>query len=131
MPSTESGLLLLYGSLRRGEPMFEKLGLADALEFVGEATFPGVLYDLGDYPGAAAGDGLIAGELFRMRDSSILAVLDEYEEFDPDRPKCSLFVRRSVPIPGRGDAWVYFYNGSPVPRRRIASGDWLKRRSAA
>ncbi|MEA3016206.1 MAG: hypothetical protein QOI38_928 [Sphingomonadales bacterium] len=132
MASTEPSLVFLYGSLRRDEPMFRELGLSRALEFLGESAFPGVLYDLGDYPGAVPGDGLVFGELYRITDTTILAALDKYEEFDPNRIERSLFLRRAVPIPGRGEAWVYFYNGAPSGGdRRIASGDWRKRRSAA
>lgn len=128
---TEPNLLFLYGSLRRGEPMFDQLGLAEALEFLSPALFPGELYDLDDYPGAVPGDGLVAGELYRIRDPAILESLDRYEEFDPRKPEDSLFVRRSVPIRGKGHAWIYLYNGRPDSQRRIASGDWRKRRSAA
>lgn len=129
--ATEPSLLLLYGSLRRGEPMFDRLGLSDALEFVAPAAFAGELYDLGDYPGALPGDGMVSGELYRIRDPGILEALDRYEEFYVRKPEDSLFLRRAVSIPGQGEAWVYFYNGSPDGQRRIASGDWRKRRSAA
>lgn len=132
MKSTEPSLLLLYGSLRRGEPMFLELGLAEALEFVGDVEFPGLLYDLGDYPGVIPGEGLVSGELHKICDPAILAALDEYEEFDRDRPERSLFLRQPVTIPGWGVAWVYFYNHAPAGDHcRIASGDWRKRRSAA
>ena len=132
MASIEPSLLLLYGSLRRDEPMFRELGLADALEFVDEVGFQGVLYDLGDYPGAVAGDGRITAELYRICDPAILRALDEYEEFDPNQPDRSLFVRGTVTVPDRGKAWVYFYNLAPAAgHRRIASGNWRKRRSAA
>jgi pyruvate carboxylase len=129
--ATEPSLLLLYGSLRRGEPMFDQLGLAQALEFLSPAMFPGELYDLGDYPGALPGNGFVFGELYRISDPRILTSLDHYEEFDAEKPEDSLFLRRSVSIPGHGEAWVYFYNGSADGRRRIASGDWRKRRSVA
>ena len=129
--SSEPSLLLLYGTLRRGEPVFDQLGLSEALEFVGEAAFPGALYDLGDYPGAVAGDGTIVAELYRIRDPSILTALDEYEEFDPANPANSLFIRQRIVIPELGEAWAYLYNGSSRHRRRISSGEWPKRRSAA
>jgi gamma-glutamylcyclotransferase (GGCT)/AIG2-like uncharacterized protein YtfP len=132
MASTGPSLLLLYGSLRRDQPMFRELGLAEALEFLGDVAFPGDLYDLGDYPGAVPGEGFIAAELHKIRDPKILAALDEYEEFDPARSEQSLFRRAIISIAGRGDAWVYFYNQAPAgDQRRIASGDWRKRRSAA
>jgi gamma-glutamylcyclotransferase (GGCT)/AIG2-like uncharacterized protein YtfP len=127
----EPRLLFVYGSLRRGEPMFVELGLERALEYVSEGSFSGDLYDLGDYPGAVAADGMVKGEVYRIKDSTILDALDRYEEFDPDNPQQSLFVRQRIRIPQAGEAWTYLYNGSRKGRRRIPSGHWGKRRSAA
>ncbi|HEX8125313.1 MAG TPA: gamma-glutamylcyclotransferase family protein [Allosphingosinicella sp.] len=124
-------LLFVYGSLRRGEPMFEELGLERALEFVSEGTFRGNLYDLGDYPGAVLADGVVRGEVYQIKDAAILEILDRYEEFDPDQPERSLFIRERVNIPEAGEAWIYLYNGSSGERRPIVSGDWRDRRSAA
>ena len=123
-------LLLLYGSLRAGQPKFSELGLHRALEFLGPTQFDGDLYDLGDYPGAVPGTGIVRAEAYKVRDPDIFGVLDEYEEFDVSRPDESLFVRRCVHVKGLGDAWVYFYNG-PHEGRRIASGDWIGWQSAA
>lgn len=124
-------LLFLYGSLRGGEPMFEELGLDHALEYVSEGTIRGDLYDLGDYPGAVAAAGVVHGEVHRIKDPAILDALDRYEEFDPAKPDTSLFVRRRILVPEAGEAWGYLYNGSRENLRRIPSGEWRKRRSAA
>lgn len=124
-------LLFVYGSLRRGEPMFDALGLERALEYVSEGTFRGDLYDLGDYPGAVAADGVVKGEVYRIKDATILDALDRYEEFDPDNPGNSLFVRQLIQVPEAGAAWTYLYNGDRKDGRHIPSGHWRKRRSAA
>lgn len=124
-------LLFLYGSLLRGEAMFAELGLDDVLEYVSEGTIPGDLYDLGDYPGAVSAGGVVRGEVYRVKDPEIFNALDRYEEFDPAHPDTSLFVRQRVVVPEAGEAWAYLYNGSRENRRRIASGEWRKRRSAA
>lgn len=124
-------LLFLYGSLRRGEPMFDELRLANSLEYVSDGTIQGDLYDLGDYPGAVSAEGVVRGEVYRIKDPEILCTLDRYEEFDPAHPDGSLFVRQRVAVPEVGEAWAYLYNGSCANRSRIASGDWRKRRSAA
>jgi gamma-glutamylcyclotransferase (GGCT)/AIG2-like uncharacterized protein YtfP len=123
--------IVLYGSLRRGEAMFETLGLGAALDFVSAERIPGVLYDLGDFPGLVAGDGSVRGELYRVRDPGVWRQLDEYEEYYPQRPERSLFVRRLVQLANGVDAWVYFYNRPVIGHRRIASGEWRRRRSAA
>lgn len=127
----QPSFLFVYGSLRRGEPMFAELGLGRALEYVGEAAVMGELYDLGDFPGAVAGSGRVCGELYRIKEPAILDTLDHYEEFDPADPEGSLFVRQRISVPDVGEAWTYLYNGSRENRRRIPSGDWRKRRSAA
>lgn len=124
-------LLFVYGSLRRGERMFAELGLERALEYVCQGTIRGDLYDLGDYPGAVAADGVVRGEVYRIKDPAILHALDEYEEFDPGDPQGSLFVRQLIFVPEAGPAWVYLYNGSSEDGRLISSGNWRKPRSAA
>jgi gamma-glutamylcyclotransferase (GGCT)/AIG2-like uncharacterized protein YtfP len=127
----EPAFLLLYGSLRRGEPMFCEMGLDRALEYVRDVEFPGDLYDLGDYPGAVAGQDRVQAELYRLLDADILGALDRYEEFDPARPTDSLYLRKAIAVPGIGDAWVYLYNRGVAGARRIAGGDWRRHRSAA
>ena len=122
--------VVLYGSLRRGQPQFRELGLDSALEFVGNCEFPAVLHDFGEYPGAADGQGTVKAEVYKVIDSGIFKKLDEYEEFDNRNLSKSLFVRRCVNIPRVGDAWVYMYNkpvdGAPI----IESGDWLAHRQS-
>jgi len=124
-------LLFVYGSLQRGERMFTELGLERALEFVCDGTIRGNLYDLGDYPGAVAADGVVQGEVYRIKDPAILAALDEYEEFDPCNRQDSLFVRELIFVPEAGPAWTYIYNGNREEGRLISSGHWRKPRSAA
>lgn len=57
----------------------------------GEGSVPGVLLDLGAYPGWVAGEGAVAGEVFRVEPrAEALAVLDELEEhFGPATPATS------------------------------------------
>jgi gamma-glutamylcyclotransferase (GGCT)/AIG2-like uncharacterized protein YtfP len=123
--------LFVYGSLRRGEPTFAELGLGRSLEYIGDAAIAGDLYDIGDYPGAIPGAGLVRGEIYLIKDPAILHAVDDYEEFDPEDPDRSLFVRHRVCVPEVGEAWTYFYNGSHAKLRRIRSGEWRKRRPAA
>jgi gamma-glutamylcyclotransferase (GGCT)/AIG2-like uncharacterized protein YtfP len=122
--------LVLYGSLRWGQPAFVDLGLDKALEFLRPCQFDGQLYHLGAYPGAMPGKGKVTGEVYRVRDPSILSLLDEYEEFDDANPNDSLFIRRCIHVDGVGDAWVYLYNRTEATGPRIPSGDWLKRDGA-
>lgn len=117
-----SCLVAVYGTLRRG--------YANA-HFLANASFLGtdlshaiVLYDLGEYPGAksAASDG-IEVEVYRI-DSQTLQALDQLEEFDPDNPASSLYVRRQLQT-AFGVAWVYLYQGTVRGRRPVRAGRWI------
>jgi gamma-glutamylcyclotransferase (GGCT)/AIG2-like uncharacterized protein YtfP len=81
--------------------------------------------------GAVPASGIVRGEVYRIKDPAILGALDRYEEFNPDNPQASLFVRQRIQVPDAGEAWTYLYNGSRENRRRISSGDWRKRSSVA
>jgi gamma-glutamylcyclotransferase (GGCT)/AIG2-like uncharacterized protein YtfP len=89
--------------------------LSERGRFLGEATVPGRLYDLGSYPGARPGLGIIVGEIFEI-DESLIAALDEYEG--------SEFSRQIVS--SSSDCWIYWYVGDAVGRE-IVSGDWFNR----
>jgi gamma-glutamylcyclotransferase (GGCT)/AIG2-like uncharacterized protein YtfP len=95
-----------------------------------------VLYDLGDYPGAALGGrGQVTGELYRIVDKGVLADLDAFECFDPTDP-CpydpdaatgSLYLRKVILADGVR-AYVYELNPDGREHPVIASGDWLAHR---
>jgi gamma-glutamylcyclotransferase (GGCT)/AIG2-like uncharacterized protein YtfP len=131
--------ILFYGTLRRGEAAFVRLGLGRALTFMGPARLRGRILDLGDYPGLtlAPAAGLVRAELWRIERASILADLDAYELFRRDEPepydlatgRGSLFVRRVVLVRSV-PAFIYVYNGETGRPAAlvIRSGDWARRR---
>jgi gamma-glutamylcyclotransferase (GGCT)/AIG2-like uncharacterized protein YtfP len=146
MQSAQSALnmppLATYGTLMRDFQAQEQLGIGDAITFVGRCRLPGILFDLGSFPGAVPPDDLPAdlrtsapetpvvhGELYRLEEADILSVLDHYEGYDPDQPATSLFVRRRISLvePADQDAWVYWYNGPVDGKPRLPSGDWRQR----
>ena len=63
-------------------------------------------------------------------DPELLSRLDRYEEFDPQNPSGSLFVRKQVSISrlnrSRIIGWAYEYNGDISSSKVIKSGDYLK-----
>ena len=59
--------LVLYGSLKRGFPNRSELGIEDSVEYEGPCAFEGTLFDLGDFPGACPGGGIVRGELSSAR----------------------------------------------------------------
>lgn len=124
--SKPSVILATYGTLMQAVGGLERLGVADRVSVVGTCRFEGVLYDLGRFPGAVPGDGVVHGELLRLRDPQVWTVLDRYEGYEPDTEGRSLFVRRRVSLvtPVDRTAWVYWYNEAPTGHPRVPSGDW-------
>jgi gamma-glutamylcyclotransferase (GGCT)/AIG2-like uncharacterized protein YtfP len=116
-----SAHLFVYGTL---QPAHAPAGLAHVvskLRPIGEGFVNGILYDLGEYPGAVLNPDSkhrIAGTVFRLPDDpSVLRTLDAYEEFDPDEPGASLFLRVAYPVAlesgGTLECWIYVYNRDP------------------
>lgn len=73
------GLIALYGSLQRGQPPHQTLGVDRLLRYAGPCTLAGALYDFGDWPGLVAGPGTVAAELYEIAADDALARLDAYE----------------------------------------------------
>ena len=124
-PSTQ--YIAVYGSLMTGMGGREELGVGDQLGFSGRCEIGGRLFDLGEHPGLLLGPGIVHAELYEIADHSILQRLDAYEDYDPDDPEGSLYIRKLVRLarPDR-DAWLYEYNRDVSGRPSIPSGDWKR-----
>jgi gamma-glutamylcyclotransferase (GGCT)/AIG2-like uncharacterized protein YtfP len=109
-------LVFVYGTLKRGHGNHH--WLLDA-PFLGEAVLPDVvLHDLGPFPMAVPGEGVVRGEVYRV-DAAGLARLDRLEGY----PR--LYDRRPLPLADGRQAWVYL--GRPHQVRHvspIADGCW-------
>jgi gamma-glutamylcyclotransferase (GGCT)/AIG2-like uncharacterized protein YtfP len=124
---TDPDRLVLYGSLRHGQPDFHRLALDKALDWLGPCEVRGRLYDLGPYPGfSPEGRSLVFGDLFAIRDSAALDRLDAFEGYVADDPLGSLYLRRRIALHRpSGEAWIYVYNGVLAAAPAVGSGDWL------
>lgn len=125
-------LLFVYGTLRPALAVGLPRQLVGDLELVGAARVAGRLYDLGDYPGMVAGEGLVHGDLLRVRDAERLAAIDAYEGCGGPE---ALFRREAVLVEladgTQAEAWAYFY-AQPVGRgREIVDGDYARDRRPA
>jgi gamma-glutamylcyclotransferase (GGCT)/AIG2-like uncharacterized protein YtfP len=132
--TAEPDHILLYGTLRAGQPAALEHRLGDALRPAGTTFVPGQLYHLGEYPGVIlGGPGRVLVERHAILDRSVLSALDRYEEYDPADPRPfdpqtgrgSMFVRRTVralDLP----AYIYEYNGPLVHATRVEHEDWLE-----
>ena len=138
-------LVFVYGTLRSGEPRDINL-LRPAPRWVGQGSLPGVLYDLGPYPGmrlVAGCEDMVRGEVYGIS-AELERQLDEIEEVWPQQS--GEYAKREVVLSldqlslhpavfnaGKGLAQlsclVYEIaqersRGRPV----IASGDWVQHR---
>jgi gamma-glutamylcyclotransferase (GGCT)/AIG2-like uncharacterized protein YtfP len=119
-------LIAFYGTLMTGLGGQERLGIEHQLELVGPCVLEGTLIDIDWYPGLAREPrGRVVGELHRVRDLTVLDVLDRYEGYDPADPIGSQYLRELIVTVAPGsDAWVYILNHELPARPRIATGDW-------
>jgi gamma-glutamylcyclotransferase (GGCT)/AIG2-like uncharacterized protein YtfP len=70
----------------------------------------------------------VRGELYSVRAPEALQILDEFEGFEPERPRESLYLRHRIELvePARTLAWVYVYNHEPAPEELVPNGDWRR-----
>jgi len=133
MPRTNK--LFVYGTLRRGFPLHKHLRTG-TVRFLGRAKILGRLFDLGNFPGALPSESPaneIEGELYELTSGAQqLKELDEVEEFFPQRPDESLFLRRLTDVElesgEKVEAWVYYLAEKPTNARPIPSGDYSEAR---
>jgi gamma-glutamylcyclotransferase (GGCT)/AIG2-like uncharacterized protein YtfP len=125
--------LFVYGSLRKGfqHPAYGYISRYFTL--VSDATVKGALYDMGPYPAAIPGDGIIIGELYRINNADefswAMAQLDDYEGLNTEDGAKPLYRREPVDAETAGSterAWIYWFNGEVNPQSRIATGDVLE-----
>ncbi|MDF7680028.1 gamma-glutamylcyclotransferase [Enterobacteriaceae bacterium ESL0689] len=109
--------IFVYGSLRRKQGNSHWMTNA---QWLGDHQINGYqLYNLGFYPGAMPGKGILCGEVYRI-DASTLAELDAL------RIQNGEYDRHLIATP-YGNAWMYVYQGPINHATRIVSGDWLDR----
>lgn len=90
--------------------------------FVGEGRVPGSLLDLRGYPGLVEGNGWVNGELYRLRDSELLRVLDREEGYNFECLRAGVALADGR----RSRAWVYRYRGSRTRAVLIPDGDYRR-----
>ncbi|HEV3158339.1 MAG TPA: gamma-glutamylcyclotransferase family protein, partial [Candidatus Baltobacteraceae bacterium] len=108
--------LAVYGTLsdNNGVPFAQgELSREIQAQLVDSGSFKikGTLYDLGPYPGfVLQGETPIHGRLLEIKRPHILKSLDTYEEYDPQCPEESQFIRRFIMLDEpKVAAWIYVY----------------------
>ncbi len=133
--SAAPSYIFVYGTLRSAPSHQMSKVLEQYADRVGRGRLPGILYDVGLYPGAVRKSGTRAfvwGDVYNLRDPErALKVLDRYEGWNAKNPAAAEFRRSRVTIDlGQGrkvPAWVYLYNRPTTGLPRIRSGDYFKR----
>ncbi len=134
--------LAAYGTLMSGQANPVDPAVLARMRRCGMCLISGALYVVDavpPYPALvmAPEGGMVRGELFRLEEGAadILAVLDDYEAFDPADPAGSDYVRQAISVVQPGGegavAWVYVFNHDPVRLglARIVDGDWVAYRA--
>ena len=118
--------LFIYGTLMPGLRLQAEMQGAERL---GPARVPGRLVDVGRYPGLLHGQGLVAGEVYRVSEAQ-LAHLDAVEEMVPGDRGASQYWRERVTVQEGALAgqqvWTYVYNLPVDGLTPIAHGDYRR-----
>jgi len=116
-------LLFAYGTFMRGYALHPLL--TGGSTFLGVGRVRGRLLDLGRWPGLIDGAGTARGELYRLDDRALLAVLDREEvEYNFERRRTVV----TLPPAARERAWVYRYRGPQHRAVVIPDGDYRRAR---
>ncbi|MEO0466323.1 MAG: gamma-glutamylcyclotransferase family protein [Pseudomonadota bacterium] len=132
LPSVSKGdAFIFYGLLKQGAAgMPGHIDLETAGTFEHPCRFRAKMYDLGGFPGVVAGDTLCHGVIWRIKDVSVLAELDDFEDVVPGNRERSVYWRDTWPV--RDDmgtatgetAQIYVYRASLEDWPRVADGNW-------
>lgn len=103
--------LFAYGLLKSGQDFFNE-HLKDKAVLIKKGYVLGELYMLPEgYPAISEGSERIEGEFMIFKDSGILRLTDEFEEYDDFFPDKSLYIRKDTMVyfedKTRDHAWIY------------------------
>lgn len=115
--------VFVYGTLMSGHGM--SLGSDMRAELVGPDQILGTMFDInGSFPGISLeGSNDIQGELYKIKDHSLMARLDQYEGCN-DNSSTSLYHRRVVTTKDGVETYVYEFNRGLEDYTEVLSGSW-------
>lgn len=131
-------LIAVYGTLRRGERAdLHSSQKSFEAQFVCDDRLQGYMYNLGSYPGLKdvadwdhegkyedGNDYPVVVEVFKIKDDSLVTILDHYEGYPYLYDRCEIITERGHKV------WVYTYNSPCKAADLIPSGDWKQRSSS-
>ena len=112
--------LFVYGTLRFEYPNPLAVKLKSQAIFICEGSAPGVLYDLGWYPGAVFNDDVrtrVIGEVIALGNAErLMAQLDDYEAIpEPNKRFRRVVIKVRLERGGTVEAWTYEAIELPQP----------------
>lgn len=127
--------VFVYGTLKPQESAYPHY-CEPHVEQVQVACMRGNLFHLPQgYPAMTDGDRWITGALLRFRQAEVIAAIDQFEDYDPQRPAPeNLYQRRLKPVfspthQPLGEAWVYLMSRPQVQALggvKVASDRWTQ-----
>ncbi len=104
-------------------------------EFIDFACMDGKLYMVDYYPGAIPCEkgekSIVKGEVYKLTNPKLLFdFLDKYEEYNPEDPDHSEYVRKPTQVILNKSkqvitAWVYYFNQDTADLEFLPKGDFL------
>jgi gamma-glutamylcyclotransferase (GGCT)/AIG2-like uncharacterized protein YtfP len=129
---TINQFLFVYGTLLQPGNEFAEY-LNQHCKFISSGKIKGLLYDIGEYPGALTDSGegrYIYGNIFGMDEpDSILKVIDDYEGIGGLYGHPQEYIRKQVDIltdNGNVSCWMYIYNLPVDTYNQIPEGDYIQ-----
>ncbi len=125
--------VFVYGTLKPGEVNYQRYCAGKVREEKSAIAF-GNLFNLPlGYPAMTPGESIVRGFLLTFTDSTILTILDELEDYKPNRiPEENEYYRQEIETydldrKSLGLAWIYLMTFTQVQRFGgilISSGCW-------
>ena len=128
--------LFVYGTLLRADNEFGHY-LCDHSKYHKKGKLKGLLYDIGDFPGAILqpkGQSYVHGSVYEVFTDEVLWVLDEYEGMGPSEVHPQEYTRQLADIETPDETitcWVYLYNWPLDDCPLISSGNYLEYKQLA
>lgn len=124
--------LFIYGTLLQPDNPFANY-LSQNCTCISAGKLKGLLYDIGEYPGAVIGnntDNYIHGSIYQLHHpKENLRVIDDYEGYGLEQDLPNLYIRSVASIEtdsGTVDAWIYLYNLPTNGLPQIPSGNYAE-----
>jgi gamma-glutamylcyclotransferase (GGCT)/AIG2-like uncharacterized protein YtfP len=115
--------VFVYGTLMKG--MIREREMKDGSNFYCQGSAKGLLYDIGDYPGMAHGEGIVHGEVYKASDMfELIQRLDWIEGCGGNDPLFDRTIQEIDTEKGKVWAYVYHYARPVESYSQIQSGDW-------